>query len=291
MTSTATSVIADGKSKVTFSVVLRDAQNKVVPNTTVTWGTTGGTLANRTSVTDGNGVASMELTSPTTLGVANVVAFVGGISSGLKVDFVPGPAAVITGVSGGSGQTAPNRAVVLQAQVQDINGNPVAAGVKVNWSTTIGSLSSASTVTDSNGLATVVMTAPNLLTEGRITATLANNTTVSSSSYYETFADVSLRAVGSWNVLTGVPREYEVTVLAGLTGVPVPGAKVFITATPGALNVPASVVTDSNGKARFFVSTSYRADQTAGVYDLFLNVSMGGELAGPQRAAVSINMP
>ncbi|MEK1943122.1 MAG: Ig-like domain-containing protein, partial [Pseudomonas sp.] len=175
LTADPTSVPADGSSTTTLRATVRDnLGNPVAAGVAVSWTTSDGTLASATSVTDDNGVAQMLLTSSTQVGIAAVQAAAGAAGNALNVEFVnltPVPAALtltpsLTSLTANGASTS-----VLKAVVLDTKGKPMPAGTPVNWTTTAGSLASATSNTDASGVATVVLTSSVVAGQANVTAT------------------------------------------------------------------------------------------------------------------------
>ena len=145
-------------------VQVTDAEGNPVSGVTVHWAAIGGgSVSSPTSVTDANGDASMTATLGTIAGSSNnlYIASVSGYSSTATFTESATAAAakhliLVSGNSqtGTAGSTLPAPLVV---EATDQFGNPV-SGVTVNWAATSGggSVRSASSVTGSNGQASVV---------------------------------------------------------------------------------------------------------------------------------------
>ena len=175
------SLAADGQNSTLVSATLTNIQgNNVLDGTSVTFTTTGGDIDSNTagdqlSVTrsTSNGVASTILRSSTTSGQYVVTATAGSISQLASVEFVPGPAADIAGTTLSANPTVIDADGVstslITASVVDENNNPVADGTTVNFYTTAGGLSPASSAT-ANGIATVVLTSSTTNETATVTA-------------------------------------------------------------------------------------------------------------------------
>lgn len=165
------SIVADGKSFSVISSSVIDENGKPVgAGYKVIWWATMGSVSSTTSLTDANGVATMNLTSVTYPSQLTVTAMAGLVEASVNMEF--------TSDIGGDGalpdsailmdQTATAWAIpadgvtttTLTVVLTDAYGTPVAPGLIVPWSTNAGTLSSASTLTDSTGRASVTLTAP-----------------------------------------------------------------------------------------------------------------------------------
>ncbi len=152
---------------VTITAQLADGSNNPVGTAgrTVTWSKTGtgGTFASATSLTNGSGVATVVFTTGTVAGTAYT-------ATGTDNTALTGTSGTFTTVAGtatkylvtsSSATPAAGSDVTITAQLSDANNNPVAtAGKTVTWSKsgTGGSFASATSLTDGNGVATVVFT-------------------------------------------------------------------------------------------------------------------------------------
>jgi adhesin/invasin len=153
------SATADGIDVISFGVDVQDANgNKAPANTLVSWTTSLGTLGAATSLTDANGHAVMTLTS-NVAGPANVVisSGIGSVNTNVTFTAIVSTANVIGVTSTVTNVLANNTATtVLSATVHDSN-NQVVSNATVNWSTTLGNLSSATSVTNASGVAVITL--------------------------------------------------------------------------------------------------------------------------------------
>lgn len=149
-----TSTVADGNTYTTLTATVTDLSgNKVGAGITVSWSTNLGTLSNTSSITDANGKAIITLKS-STAGVATVTATTPKGSSNTQITYTSNVStskvvSVLTSIA--SIVSDGNDTATITALVEDTNGNPVPAGVVVNWATNIGSLEKTSSTTDATG--------------------------------------------------------------------------------------------------------------------------------------------
>ncbi len=164
LVATPDSIEANGSSTSTLTAAVKDANgNAVGAGVTVTWTTTSGTLANPTSTTDASGFASVLLTSSTVAGAVTVGAVAGAAYNSAALSFTPGvPAAGDNGLAlvatPDSIEADGVSTSTLHATVKDAHGNPVGAGITVNWTTSAGTLDVVSSTTNTNGVASAVLT-------------------------------------------------------------------------------------------------------------------------------------
>lgn len=164
VTSSATSAIAG--TSVTMTAQLADVNNNSVPiaGKTVTWSSSnGGTFASPTSITGANGSVTVVFTTSNIIGTVHTVTATDGdnltgTSPAINTTAGP-PTKYIVTIS----RTNPvvGDTVKITAQLADVGNNPnKTAGRNVLWSKTGngGSFSQGSTLTDANGIATVIFT-------------------------------------------------------------------------------------------------------------------------------------
>lgn len=160
LTASPSTITADGSDSSTLTATIADANgNAVGAGVPVAWSTTRGDLAAFSSVTNSSGQAIMTL-SGTAAGAAIITATAaaGADTVGVILQADPTTARVLS-VSASPVSVAANGVdtSTLTATVVDANGNAMVAGVSVNWSTTLGSLSAASSLTDSAGKASIAI--------------------------------------------------------------------------------------------------------------------------------------
>ncbi len=172
-------IVADGITTTSITATVIDTDGNNMPDgTVVNFTTTAGTLSAPTAGT-ANGVATVNLTSSTSLGTATVTAEAGGVSDNTTVQFVPGPVAAIALTAtpdtlNADGASTSN----IRAFVTDANGHAVADGEVISFAVTTGTGTlSAPTAATSGGAATVTYTASYTAGAVTITAQSANGTT------------------------------------------------------------------------------------------------------------------
>lgn len=158
LTNSAITAVADDLDTISFEVDVQDSYgNKAPVNTVVNWSTNLGTLGSLTSLTDANGKAYMTLRSGMA-GVANVVALSGVGSVNTSITFTSNITSHVVSVT----PTQPvvvasnSTSTTLRATVLDSNNQPV-ENATVNWSSTLGTLSAATSVTNASGIAEITL--------------------------------------------------------------------------------------------------------------------------------------
>ncbi len=173
-----TQLIANGSASTIITARVWDLNgNAVADNTPVTFGTTAGTLSGETTTT--NGVATAILTSSTTAGTVTVTGTCGNLNDTVNVEFIAGPVATVTVVADPDNVTADGVSTsAIKATATDANANPV-SGETLTFSVSLGDLSWITAVTDANGVATVMYTAPvgSAGSPDTVTATSTNSKT------------------------------------------------------------------------------------------------------------------
>ena len=196
----ATGVVADGAETSTLTITARDANSNPVGGKAVFFtitGGSGGTLSSGPWTTDASGVATATLTS-ITAATLTVTGYLGEDDEGASVGsttvaFVAGDISTAANGSLLSGSDLSrvadgSEAATITVQLRDVNGNDIAeSGVAVGFSTTRGTLSSASEKTNAGGLATVTLTSTEAGT-AEITATVAGFAVANGSPVTVTFA-------------------------------------------------------------------------------------------------------
>ncbi|WP_447919507.1 Ig-like domain-containing protein [Achromobacter aegrifaciens] len=170
------SILANGKDKSVLKATVKDGKGKAVgAGVAVNWTATSGQLSGNSSNTDASGVAVAELLSATAPGTVNITAKAGAADPGKTgtVDFLldlSGAKVVLLTPSKSTGVANGFDTVTLTAVVEDSHGNPVGAGVAVDWASNVGTLATTTSSTDGNSLATVVLTAPTVAGAATVTA-------------------------------------------------------------------------------------------------------------------------
>ena len=174
-----------------LAVLVHDAYGNPVPGVNVAWAvvTGSGSLANATTLTDANGIATegwtlgsvagLQTVSATAAGLANAPVTFSATASGLlgAVSITKLGGDNQSGILGLGGILLANPLTVL---VTDVNGNPV-SGTTVNWIVSAGSasLGAASSTTNSSGIATNSVTLLGLVAGvSQVTASLGSTVSV-----------------------------------------------------------------------------------------------------------------
>lgn len=172
----------DGTDQAKLTATVQDADGNVVEGIAVTWATNLGTLNHSEQDTDSSGQSHAKFTDSGDTGVAKITASLAdGTFMNVKITVEDSGAGnqIVSLTSDKSSITNDGTdAAVLTATVVDRTG-AAAAGVTVNWSTTLGSLSTEASVTDTAGQATASLTDSGDTGSATVTAALENGSTAS----------------------------------------------------------------------------------------------------------------
>jgi len=162
-----------------LNVSVKDSSGRAVAGASVSWAVIagGGSVTPTTSTTDSAGVATTNWTLGAALGANRATATVGTLPAvGFDATGVAGPAASVSIVSGNGqgGAVGTELPAALTVRVTDSGARPV-AGVTVTWAVTAGggTVTPASSVTDSGGAANTRWTLGATAGANRATATVA----------------------------------------------------------------------------------------------------------------------
>ncbi len=195
-----------------LQVNVKDANGNLVPNAQVNWAVAsgGGSLSAASSNTNSSGIASITWTLGTTAGANTATATIHGTSTSVTFSATgtAGAASTIAVSSGNSQSAAWNSALTnpIVALVRDANNNPV-SGVTVNWAIASGggSLGSASSTTNSSGLASTTWTLGNA---GSNTATATINGTSTSETFSATATTTAFTSTWSFAAADAASYDY-----------------------------------------------------------------------------------
>lgn len=272
LSSDVTEAKADGR-PVKFSLKIKDIDNQPVTGRDVKWSTTIGLLSNKKAFTNTEGISEVTLSS-TLAGTGTVTADVNGSLFSSPITFVEDASVEVfsdkTQITSSGYDT-----VKYTVAVRNTDGTP-AAGETVIWSTNKGSLDQKSTVTDSNGMAIVLLTS----TETgivKVTATVKNKTQtapeVTVVKYIITFLTYMTEGIADGNtpvIITFTAKNDDRS--------PMPGAVITWSNTGGKLSSNRTI-TDQNGNATVTLTSSAKGIIT-------VKGNLGGNV---QRAAITFN--
>jgi adhesin/invasin len=254
---------ADGNDEVMFTASLKEPTGEPRANTAIVWSVTGSaTVVAKDAMTNRDGKANLKLTSRFSSSVRVSAKEPQGAAASADADFLGDPttakilslvATPVTILANGTSTST------LVATVVDKNGNPLGSNIPVDWETTNGTLASASTVTDEDSKATVLLTSPTQIGNATITAKAVAGSATTKVNFIADVANakvIALVATPGVIAADGVSTSQLEATIADAHGNPV-GAGVPVTwaATDGTVSTTTSV-TDANNKALMTLKSS-----------------------------------
>ena len=279
--SASAATLGDGDSTITVTATIKNAGNVGMANTAVVWSTTAGNLTGTTTTTDTDGRAQATFSATDrSAGAATITATSGAAKGTVQVALQSSRTVVITpnkSEVGTDGDT-----VTLSAIVKDV-GNVAISGAAVTWSTTVGSLSGQTSVTNANGVATATYSPGSTFTVG------STNITVRSGAASATVPLAIRATTTSIEMLSSSPSigtgGDQVTVTAFVkdaSNIARVGVPVAWSVDLGRLS-SITTVTDSNGLARATLDAGSNKNNrtavvtaTSGAARQTLNLAVGG---------------
>lgn len=244
------SQLATGSTQgVTITAIVKDANNNLMENKTVTFSSNSGALAVTRNTTDAAGTAMATLTTGgnETIRRITVTAVSGSVTSTVYVDVT---GTTIT-ISGESSQVL-NATTDLIVTLKDSFGNALPNQTIAVTSANANTLSASTLATNSAGQATVSVTGTTASTDTIQATALGATGTFSLSVSPDSFSFSSPSANGT-EVNLGVAKQ--IVINWKVSGVPKVGATVQLSATRGTLSAT-SGVTDSSGNVTVSISSS-----------------------------------
>jgi hypothetical protein len=142
-------------------VRVKTAAGTPIAGDTVTWNvaTGGGSIPNTKTVTDVNGIAATPWVLGTVAGANSLGANITGAAVPINATGIAGPFAMLMKQSPDSQTVTSTGAVLLTLKATDSNGNAIPNAV-ISWSVTGGDVSPVTSITGTNGNASVNFTTP-----------------------------------------------------------------------------------------------------------------------------------
>jgi hypothetical protein len=173
LSSSLTSIAADGSTKATITAIVRDANNASVQSATVVFGSSNGLLAVVSGTTDASGTATATLTAPpapagTAIKVTAAVGTVAATPVTVNVVAIQQSLSLVTDMPQIPSDFS--KSATISALMRDAN-NVALPGIVVNFQTSGGTLTVTQGTTDANGIAKATLSAFNDPTDRRITVT------------------------------------------------------------------------------------------------------------------------
>ena len=256
----------------TIFATVKTAGGAPVPGVTVSFSASNGTPAPTSATTDANGIALSTLTAGTDVLTATITSSAGGYSSSTSVNYTAGAVDTVA-VSAAPGAVKPGGISTISALALDIHGNPV-VGETVTFSITIKNsgqptLSSATALTNVNGLASVTYTAGSSNGTDTIKALSSNaktNTTTVAVNTSSIVVSSLVLTSGAATLPTGGSCAAITATLTDNAGLPASGVQVGFTTTAGTLNTVASSAVPASSTLGPITSTTTGANGAEQVY-------------------------
>jgi adhesin/invasin len=165
-------------------VRVKTAAGAAIPGDTVTWNvaTGGGSVPNKTSVTDANGIAATPWVLGIVAGANSLGANITGAAVPINATGIAGPLALLEKQSPDSQTVTATGSVLLTLKATDVNGNAI-PNVVISWSVTGGLVSPVTSITGTSGNASVNFTTPTGVTYYIVFANAAGLPNISGITY------------------------------------------------------------------------------------------------------------
>lgn len=278
LVATPTSIAANGVESSRLVVTVKDANGNLVPSSQITWTTSLGTLSSASTATNASGTSEVTL-SGTVAGSATVTArtpaggstAVVALNGDLNTAKVAGLTATPPSIVANNSETS-----TLVATVNDANGNPV-VNAPVSWSSSLGTLSSASTVTNAAGRATVTLrgavAGSASVTASAVAGALTENVTLIADS--STARVLQVVASPTSILANGTSSSTLVATVQDANGNALPASTVNWSSTSGSLSASATT-TGSDSKTTVILTSS----TVAGLATITASAAAGSSSAG-----------
>jgi len=240
-------ILADGAARSYLSVYVRDKYGDPIANQTVYFTTNAGTLGVSSNKTDANGEATNYLIAPSSPATIVVNASAGVIYNTTTI--------VATSALGGIALIAEPAvlpadnasASTITAIVRKSNGDPF-PGQTVTFTTTLGTLSSATNTTDSEGRASVVLAAGTTAGTATVTATSGGESSTVNVTFAPAPATMTLDVADASVPADGTSKTTVTATVLDYENNPYEGATVAFTIDLGTIT-PETNTTNVNGQA------------------------------------------
>ena len=254
---------ADGSSQSMVQAVARDASGNPISDETITFSAANGDIFPATEVTDASGIAGIIYTAPATVpggGATGTDTITAVSTNGTVISFIMNiNAAQVASLSltAGSDEIFANgtSGSLITATVQGVGG-VVQDGTTVSFSTTAGSLSSA-TATTVNGIASVTLTSPTNLGSATITAMAGGVSDMTTVRFIAgAVSSVVMTATPTNLSADGTSASTVRAVVSDANGNPVTGETISFSAISGTLSA-ATADTNASGIATVTYTAPY----------------------------------
>jgi adhesin/invasin len=261
LTAIPNNLTADGSSTSTVTALASDGRgNPAADGEIISFFLSGPGSISAASATTSGGYASITYKTSQTPGTAFISArAVSGVSGSTLITVIAAAVKTVTVTAGSSSIPADGTSTtVITAEVKDTNGNNVADGTIVSFTTTHGvfTLSGTTTATASTGggVANVILRSATIAATAKVKAT-AGGVSGETNVVFAAVSDVLSLSTSQTSVKSDNSDSATITAtVLDANKVPVSGATVLFTATGGQISAT-SVETDANGQAKILFSS------------------------------------
>jgi len=192
LSSSTSTILADGLSRAIITATLKNDNGDPMPDVTIQFSTTLGTVSPDLSITDATGTATTEFVGGTTEGEAEITASA-NIEKKIRVSVVSFIPTIISLEASENSILADGMSTTdITATVRDL-GNEVLPGVSLDFSSTFGFVDDSLVTTNQNGAATITLTSAGSIIDTTVIVKAA--ITADTSSYEST--NIKLRGITS----------------------------------------------------------------------------------------------
>lgn len=267
LSSTTTSIAADGSTTATITAVAKNSSNVIVSGATIAFTASAGNITVTVPTTDATGTATATLTAGSAAaGTAiTVTAADGGVSGKTTVNVVAIQQTITLTTSLPQIPSDGSKSATITALVRDANNNFI-SGVTVNFVATSGGLTInagangvAAGITDANGMATATLSAAQDPTDRVITVTATAGTATATVPVSVTGTTLSL--AGPPNLALNSQGTYTVSLLNS-SNAGIAGQTVTLTSASGNTVSPTTFVTGSTGQQSITLTATKSGNDT-----------------------------
>lgn len=261
LTAIPNNLTADGSSTSTVTALASDGRgNPAADGETISFLLSGPGSISAASATTTGGYASITYKTSQTPGTAFISArAVSGASGSTIITIIAAAVKTVTVTAGSSSIPADGTSTtVITAEVKDTNGNNVADGTIVSFTTTHGVFTSSgattATASTGGGVANVILRSSTIAATAKVKAT-AGGVSGETNVVFAAVSDVLSLSTSQTSVKSDNSDSATITAtVLDANKVPVSGATVLFSATGGQISAT-SVTTDANGQAKILFSS------------------------------------
>jgi len=267
LSSSTSTILADGLSRAIITATLKNDNGDPMPDVTIQFSTTLGTVSPDLSITDDTGTATTEFIGGTVEGEAEITASA-NIEKKIRVSVVSFIPTIISLEASENSILADGMSTVDITAIVRNSSSELVSGVSLDFSTTFGSVDDSLVTTNQNGAAAITLTSSGSIIDTSATVKVAITADTSS---YET-TNIKLRGITSITVMdsakmadNGIYKAYLRTeLLETVNGAQITSGTVVFSPPDGIGEmVPSLVAIDENSRAySVFNADVLSTDQT-----------------------------